>query len=129
MISKKITDINFMLKITLFFIAMLFFLCSIWGFFENSKYLNTLVEQGQLEAISFNYEIVQFYVSSSGQYFVYSILIFVSAILIGRKNNKIDNQAIRKSNTNIHLSQQESNEKDEEIDEWLTKMMKKRKDN
>lgn len=118
-----------MLKITLFFIAMLFFLCSIWGFFENSKYLNTLVEQGQLEAISFNYEIVQFYVSSSGQYFVYSILIFVSAILIGRKNNKIDNQAIRKSNTNIHLSQQESNEKDEEIDEWLTKMMKKRKDN
>ncbi|MFJ3387586.1 hypothetical protein [Lysinibacillus sp. NPDC086135] len=129
MISKKITDKIFMLKITLFIIAMLFFLCSIWNFSENSKYLNTLVEQGQLEAISFNYEIVQFYLSSSGQYFVYAILIFVSAILLGRQNNKIDNQPIRKSNTNIHLAQQESIEKDEEIDEWLTKMMKKRKDN
>ncbi len=128
MSNKKITDKIFILKITLLIIAMLFFLCSIWSFFENTKYLNTIVEQGQLEAIRFNYEIVQFYLSSSGQYLVYSILIFVSAISLVRQNKKIDNQHIRKPNTNNHLSQQERIENDEEIDEWLNKMMEK-KDN
>jgi len=121
-------DKIFLLRIFLLIISALLFLFGLWGIFENTNYLKSLIEQGQLDSIGFNYDIVQFYSSNCGQYFVYSILVFISTFSLPKKFSLDDSQSQRLVVTeDEQFSQLEKIQKDEEIDEWLTEMMKKDK--
>ena len=127
--KNKLKPLNFsktmLLRIFLLTISSLLFIFSIWGVFENTSYLKTLIEQGQLDSIGFNYDIIHFYLSSSGQYFLYAILIFVSTFSLP-KNNKLENDQNSKLliSQDEQVSQLEKNENDEEIDKWLMEMKK-----
>lgn len=100
----------------IFLAAGLLMLFTTWAFLQCKEIITQAKEAGRLAASGNEYDIMSFYMSNCGQYFIYTLLLAAVGLLLF----KWQPQEVR-----VPFSNAKNNANDEELDEWFDGMEKK----
>lgn len=64
------------LSIALYLLGCLLVFYAAWGMLSSHKYITTMIEQNQLVVSGNMYDIANFYMSNSAQYFLFAVTLF-----------------------------------------------------
>ena len=103
-------------SVIIFLAAGLLMSFTTWAFFICRGVITQAKAAGQLTASGNEYDIVSFYMSNCGQYFIYTLLLAAVGLLLF----KWQPQEAR-----VPVSNAKNNANDEELDEWFDGMDKK----
>ena len=104
--------VNKIIGVVLYIMAGALFLFAIWALNNSMTLVDEMISSGQLTFAGNEYDIINFYMVNSGQFFVFSALIAVAGFTIGRI-------AISSKDTDSLLKQAKALKEDEELDEWF----------
>ena len=104
--------VNKIIGVILYIMAAALFLYAIWALTKSVSLVDEMISSGQLSFAGNEYDIINFYMVNSGQYFAFSVLIAVAGFTIGRI-------AISSKDTDSFLIQAKALKEDEELDEWF----------
>jgi amino acid transporter len=107
---KKITHI--IPSIILYAIAGLIAVYAIWAYSHSADIVSQARAAGQLAASGNGYDIASFYMGSSGQYFIYALLLAAAGLILQRKQQIPSEPAV-----SVNEPMVEAN--DNELDDWF----------
>jgi hypothetical protein len=93
-------------------IAALFLAFAVWAFTHSAEIISEAIEIGQITIAGNLYDIINFYMANTGQYFVFAFLLAGIGILL-HKTEKTIPQSVER------LSATERTQNDNELDEWF----------
>ena len=100
----------------IFLAAGLLMLFTTWAFLQCKEIITQAKEAGRLATTGNEYDIMSFYMSNCGQYFIYTLLLAAVGLLLLKKQSP---------EAKAPISNVKNNANDEELDEWFDGMDKK----
>lgn len=73
----------------LYVFSLLFFAFGVWSLVESHNYLQAMAAAGQVE-LGFSYQVINFYVSSCVQYFVYALILAALAYIVQHQETEVN---------------------------------------
>ena len=106
--------LHFIFGIMLFVVAGLLLVYAIWSFTYCADIISDAKVSGQLAASGNEYDIMSFYMGNCSQYFVYSLLLAATGLLLQKKD------IVKSHATNMAtIPTPQNSENDNELDEWF----------
>jgi hypothetical protein len=110
-------------SIALYILSLLLIAYAIWGFSYCANIISQAKAYGQLSSSGNEYDIVSFYMSNSGQYIVFALLLAAMGLLLQRKPPVLGAPVVsHRPLVSIISSDQKSKANDDELDEWFNEM-------
>ena len=97
-------------------ISLLLAIYAIWAFTHCAEIISQAKAVGQLAASGNEYDIMSFYMGNCGQYFIYSLLLTATGLLMQRGQYTHNNA---ESERNIEYAPK-NNKNDDELEEWFS---------
>ena len=81
-------------SIILYLLAITLLVYAIWVYNHCAEIVSQAIEMGQLDAVEGRYDIINFYMSSCGQYFIFAFLFAALGLVLQRKPVIVSDSAV-----------------------------------